>query len=102
VSAVPASGQYTSTALAAARFGYELVLWTTQMAEAEYVGDPAGHAQEMVRRVTPGAILLGHDIGTPERLVALEGLPDMIEGLRARGYGFVTVSQLIADAAPLL
>jgi peptidoglycan/xylan/chitin deacetylase (PgdA/CDA1 family) len=87
-----------STALAATRLGYELVLWTTQMAEGEFPGNPAGHAREIVRRVTPGTILLAHDIGDPSRLVALRGLPDMITSLRDRGYQFVTVSQLMADA----
>jgi len=81
--------------LAAAELGYEVVLWSLQMLESDFPGDPAGHARHIVERVTPGAILLAHDIGASDRLVALRGLPDMIAGLRGRGYEFVTVSRLL-------
>jgi peptidoglycan-N-acetylglucosamine deacetylase len=86
-----------SAALAAARLDYELVLWTVQMLEGEFPDDPVGHAREIVSRVTPGTILLAHDVGPPNRLVALHGLPDLITGLRKRGYEFVTVSRLMAE-----
>jgi peptidoglycan-N-acetylglucosamine deacetylase len=82
--------------LAAAELGYEVVLWSLQMLESEFPGDPAGHARHIVERVTPGAILLAHDIGASDRLVALTGLPDMITGLRRRGFEFVTVSELLS------
>ncbi|MET8233502.1 polysaccharide deacetylase family protein [Micromonospora sp. NPDC005298] len=80
---------------AAARLDYRLVLWSLQMVEREYPHDPAGHARRIVAEVRPGAIVLGHDVGDQRRLVALRGLPDMIIGLRARGYTFVTVSALL-------
>ncbi|MEV0153228.1 polysaccharide deacetylase family protein [Micromonospora sp. NPDC050686] len=80
---------------AAARLDYRLVLWTLQMVESEFPDDPAGHARRIVENVRPGTILLAHDVGTRRRLVALDGLPDMIAGLRGRGYRFVTVSQLL-------
>jgi len=82
--------------LAATRLDYRVVLWSLQMLESEFPGDPAGHARHIVAQTTPGAILLAHDIGDPDRLVAIEGLPDMVAGLRARGFEFVTVSQLMA------
>lgn len=88
-----------STALAASRMGYQIVLWTTQMTEGRFPGDPAGHAREMVARVKPGCILLAHDVGEPIRLVALRGLPEMIEGIRAKGYEFRTVGGLLAETA---
>ncbi|MCW3844102.1 polysaccharide deacetylase family protein [Micromonospora yasonensis] len=84
---------------AAARLDYRLVLWTLQMVEGEFPHDPTGHARRIVADVQPGTILLGHDVGTEQRLVALRGLPDMITGLRARGYTFVTVSQMLSRAA---
>ena len=83
---------------AAARLDYRLVLWTLQMVEGEFPNDPAGHARRIVADVQPGTILLGHDAGMERRLVALRGLPDMITGLRARGYTFVTVSHLFGRA----
>ncbi|MET8360737.1 polysaccharide deacetylase family protein [Micromonospora sp. NPDC005171] len=80
---------------AAARLDYRLVLWSLQMVEREFPDDPAGHAQRIVAGVRPGTIVLGHDVGARRRLVALRGLTDMIDGLRSRGYRFVTVSALL-------
>ncbi|MBG6069909.1 polysaccharide deacetylase family protein [Micromonospora ureilytica] len=86
---------------AAARLDYRLVLWSLQMVEREFPDDPAGHARRIVERVRPGTIVLGHDVGARRRLVALRGLTDMINGLRSRGYTFVTVSALLgAGVAP--
>ncbi|HWH00491.1 MAG TPA: polysaccharide deacetylase family protein [Pilimelia sp.] len=89
-----------STLLAASRLGYEVVLWSGQMLESEYPDDPAGHAAYVVAQAEPGAILLAHDTGPPDRLVAIRGLPDMITGMRSRGFEFVTVSELLAAAHP--
>jgi peptidoglycan-N-acetylglucosamine deacetylase len=54
--------------------------------------------QRVLRRAHPGAIVDLHDAegtrGAPGRL--LEALPAMIAGLRERGYGFATVSDLLA------
>jgi peptidoglycan/xylan/chitin deacetylase (PgdA/CDA1 family) len=88
--------------LAAAELGYEVVLWSLQMLESEFPDDPAGHARHIVERVEPGAILLAHDIGASDRLVALNGLPDMVAGLRRRGFEFVTVSDLMRHHAGLV
>lgn len=81
--------------LAASRLNYGVVLWSLQMLESLYPNDPAGHARHIVANTEPGSILLAHDIGAKDRLVALRGLPDMITGLRARGFEFVTVSDLL-------
>ena len=48
---------------------------------------------------SPGDIILAHDVGADRRLVALRGLAAMIDGLRARGFGFATVSDLVATRA---
>lgn len=85
--------------LAAARLDYRVVLWSLQMVESEFPGNPAGHAEHIVSRTEPGAILLAHDIGNSDRLVALAGLPDLITGLRGRGFEFATVSQLMSETA---
>lgn len=89
-----------ATLAAALRLRYRLVLWSHQMTEAKYAGDPAGHARHIVADVQPGAILLAHDVGDDRRLVALRGLADMIGGLRSRGFEFTTVSGLLSAAAP--
>jgi peptidoglycan/xylan/chitin deacetylase (PgdA/CDA1 family) len=52
--------------------------------------------QRMVQGAKPGAILLAHDIhpGT------IEAMPQTIAQLKAKGYGFATVSQLLALREP--
>ncbi|WP_433532297.1 polysaccharide deacetylase family protein [Micromonospora sp. CA-263727] len=85
-----------STLAAAVRMGYQLVLWSQQMREADFPDDPAGQARRIVADVHPGAIILAHDVGRRERLVSLHALPEIIDQLRARGYEFATVSQLLA------
>src|SRR6266511_4406502 len=89
-----------STLLAADSLGYDLVLWSHQMHEQMYRDNPTGQVRDIVGRVTPGAIVLAHDVGSPERLVALRQLGAMFSGLRARGYRFVTVSELMAIGKP--
>ena len=84
-----------STVLAADAMGYDIVLWSHQMRERRYAGDPAGQARDLIGAARPGSIVLAHDAGDERRLVALGALPAMIAGLRARGYRFVTVSELL-------
>jgi peptidoglycan/xylan/chitin deacetylase (PgdA/CDA1 family) len=43
-------------------------------------------------------MLLAHDTGKADRLVAIRGLPKMIERLKGRGFEFVTASDLLAEA----
>jgi len=85
-----------ATLLAANQHGYEVVLWSRQMHEAKYVRNEPGQVKEVVEGVTPGQIVLAHDVGADDRLVALRHLGEMFTGLRQRGYRFVTVSELLA------
>jgi peptidoglycan/xylan/chitin deacetylase (PgdA/CDA1 family) len=85
-----------ATLLAANRNGYDVVLWSRQMHEAKYVKNEAGQVAEIVDGVGPGQIVLAHDVGPDDRLVALKHLGEMFTGLRARGFRFVTVSELLA------
>jgi peptidoglycan/xylan/chitin deacetylase (PgdA/CDA1 family) len=85
-----------STLMAADKLGYNLVLWSHQMQESAYVNDPAGQADEIIKNVQPGEIVLAHDVGAQDRLVALRQLGAMFTGLRARGFRFVTVTELLA------
>ena len=85
-----------AAALAAAELGYQMILWSRKMREATY--NTRQQVEVVLRETTPGTILLAHDVGAADRLVSLRGLPDMITGLRARGFEFVTVSDLIASA----
>jgi peptidoglycan/xylan/chitin deacetylase (PgdA/CDA1 family) len=90
-----------STLLAAASLGYNVVLWSETMHEAKYRSNPAGQVSDIVEHTTPGSIVLAHDVGTSARLVALRRLGEMIAGLRARGYRFVTVSELMTLGKPV-
>ncbi|XVV13262.1 polysaccharide deacetylase family protein [Actinoplanes sp. CA-131856] len=86
-----------STVLAADAMGYDIVLWSHQMRERRFAGDPKAQADDLISGMRPGSIILAHDAGTQRRLVALDALPTMIAGLRARGYRFVTVSELLGS-----
>ncbi|MFD0517431.1 polysaccharide deacetylase family protein [Paractinoplanes durhamensis] len=88
-----------STVLAADSMAYDLILWDRQMHERRFKDDPAGQARDIVDTVRPGSIILAHDAGDQRRLVALKALRDIVSGVKARGFEFVTVSDLIADGA---
>ena len=48
----------------------------------------------MLAGVKPGAIILTHD-GGGDRRQTLAAIPSIIRTLKARGYGFVTVPDLL-------
>jgi peptidoglycan-N-acetylglucosamine deacetylase len=93
----PPLGNIGGTTLSAAgQLGYHIVLWSLKMREA-YLGHPPSRLVDyIVDECEPGTILLAHDTGHRDRLVAIRGLPAMIRGLRARGFEFVTVPDLLA------
>ena len=66
------------------------------MHEGAYVNHEEGQVAEIVNGVQRGQIVLAHDVGADDRLVALRHLGEMFTGLRARGLRFVTVSELLA------
>lgn len=73
----------------------DVVLWSVDPLDWKRPG--AGVvADRLVQGAHPGAILLAHDIhpGT------IEAVPEVIERLKAKGYGFATVSQLFALQEP--
>jgi peptidoglycan/xylan/chitin deacetylase (PgdA/CDA1 family) len=96
----PPYGNIGGTTLSAAgSLGYGLVLWSIKMLEKTYEKHPAGLVDYIVGNTRPGTILLAHDTGHRDRLVALRNLATMIHGLRAKGFEFVTVSDLIQAGA---
>ncbi|MBP2636566.1 MAG: pdaC [Firmicutes bacterium] len=90
----PPGGLYNSQILETARErGYSVILWSIDPQDwncppKEKVID------EVLSKVKPGSIILLHDgqypLPTPKALGAI------IDGLRERGYTFVTVSELLA------
>jgi peptidoglycan/xylan/chitin deacetylase (PgdA/CDA1 family) len=84
-----------STVLAADSLNYDIVLWSHQMREKTFRNDPQAQARDIIDSVGPGSIVLAHDVGPVRRLVALSRLREMFAGLKARGFRFVTVSELM-------
>lgn len=69
----------------------DVILWSVDPLDWKRPGASVV-AQRLIEGATPGGILLAHDIhpGT------IEAMPETIAQLKAKGYGFVTVSQLLA------
>ena len=89
----PPGVQYNDKVLGVAQsLGYVTVSWTVGAKDYE-TGTTAGFIQDRVlNRTAPGAIILLHQ-DTPATVAAL---PAIIDGLRAQGYTFVTISQMLA------
>lgn len=85
-----------TTLLAADAFGYDIVLWSQRMPENEYRVDPAAIVARVVAEARPGAIMLAHDVGNPDRLITIDNLKAIVQGLRLKGLRLVTVSELLA------
>lgn len=83
---------------AAAGLGYPLILWSLELEHHPWK-TPQQLAQRAIGLARPGAIILAHD-GEPDRPTdhskTLQALPILIDGLRAKGYRFVTVPELLA------
>lgn len=76
--------------------GLDVILWSVDPNDWKKPG--AGVvARRLIEGAHPGAILLAHDIH-PGTIAAM---PQTIAGLKAKGYSFATVSELLAmDEAP--
>lgn len=91
----PPGGDYSlKVGTTANSLGYTLILWTDD--PADYSRPPGEVLMDRtLRRADCGGIILIHD-GVAET-VAL--LPVMLQDLRARGFEFVTIDQMLADPA---
>jgi peptidoglycan/xylan/chitin deacetylase (PgdA/CDA1 family) len=82
------------------KVGERCVLWSVQP-EGRRARPAAEQSARVLRRAHPGAIVDLHDAegvaGAPARLVA--ALPAILDGLRAAGYRFATVSELLESPA---
>ena len=72
------------------------MLWSLKMRESYLGHPPSRQVDYIVNTCEPGTILLAHDTGHRDRLIAIRHLPEMIRGLKARGFAFVTVPDLLA------
>jgi peptidoglycan-N-acetylglucosamine deacetylase len=77
-------------------FGYRIILWDVDPLDWKRPG-PAVVTRRIVRETRPGSIILSHDIhpGT------IQAMPGTFDQLQAKGFKFVTVSELIAMGKPM-
>jgi peptidoglycan/xylan/chitin deacetylase (PgdA/CDA1 family) len=84
-----------AVASAAADRGYAQVLWDVDTQDWLNL-DVAVTTQRALEGARPGAIVLMHDIHP----TTVQAVPGIIEALRAQGYTFVTVPQLLGAVRP--
>ena len=77
-------------------FGYEIILWDVDPLDWKRPG-PAVVRSRILKETRPGSIVLSHDIhpGT------IEAMPSTFDELEAKGFKFVTVSELLDMATPI-
>ncbi|MEP7054649.1 MAG: polysaccharide deacetylase family protein [Actinomycetota bacterium] len=78
----------------ASRLEYDVLMWSLQFHEDAF--DAAGNVSYIADKLVPGTVLLAHDYGNASRQVDLDALPALIDAVRARGYEFVTASELLS------
>ncbi|HWI95120.1 MAG TPA: polysaccharide deacetylase family protein [Solirubrobacterales bacterium] len=92
----PPGGAIDSAVIgAAAADGLRTITWDVDPADWSTPGTGAIYSR-VVDAAQPGSIILMHDGGGP-RDETLAALPQIIDTLRARGYGFATVTDLLGQ-----
>lgn len=76
-------------------FGYRIIIWDVDPLDWKRPG-PSVVTSRIVHGAGPGSIILAHDIHPP----TIEAMPATFEQLQAKGFKFVTVSELLAMAKP--
>ena len=71
-------------------FGYSTIMWSVDPQDWRRPGVSVVTSR-LVNGAHPGAILLAHDIHPP----TIQAMPATLDQLLAKGYQFVTVSQLM-------
>jgi peptidoglycan/xylan/chitin deacetylase (PgdA/CDA1 family) len=72
-------------------FGYKVILWDVDPLDWKRPG-PSVVARRIIAGARPGSIILSHDIHPP----TIEAMPQVFDALLAKGFKFVTVSELLA------
>jgi peptidoglycan/xylan/chitin deacetylase (PgdA/CDA1 family) len=93
----PPYGAFTPNqqAWAHRKWGYKCILWDVDTLDWKIRN--AGHVQSYILGHTnPGSIILTHDI----HKTTIDAMPGAIDGLLAKGFKFVTVSELLAMDRP--
>jgi peptidoglycan/xylan/chitin deacetylase (PgdA/CDA1 family) len=74
-------------------FGYKIILWDVDPQDWKRPGSSVV-AQRIIAGARPGSIILSHDIH-PGTIAAM---PQVFDALLAKGFKFVTVSELLSLA----
>jgi len=77
-------------------FGYRTIIWDVDPLDWKRPG-PNVVRERILSETKPGSIILAHDIHAP----TIEAMPGTFDQLEAKGFKFVTVSELLAMANPL-
>ncbi|GLU48577.1 polysaccharide deacetylase family protein [Nocardiopsis ansamitocini] len=77
--------------------GLPMIMWDVDTLDWQH-RDSAKTVKSAIADTTPGSVVLFHDIHRP----TVDAIPQVLRGLRAKGYHFVTVSHLFGgqDLAP--
>jgi peptidoglycan/xylan/chitin deacetylase (PgdA/CDA1 family) len=78
------------------QFGYRIILWDVDPLDWKRPG-PAVVRSRILKETHPGSIILSHDIHPP----TIEAMPSTFDELIAKGFKFVTVSELLGMATPV-
>jgi len=73
--------------------GRTTVLWDVSVERSDESDDQT--VKRVIASVHPGSIILAHDGGIPNRAKTVRVIPRILEGLSARGYEVVSVSELL-------
>jgi len=76
-------------------FGQKVIMWSLDPLDWKYRSS-ARVTKEILQNVRPGSIVLAHDI----HATTVNAMPGTLDGLIAKGYRFVTVTELIAMDRP--
>src|SRR5439155_15012101 len=77
------------------QFGYQIILWDVDPYDWKRPG-PSVVRNRILKETQPGSIVLSHEIHP----VTIEAMPSTFDALEAKGFRFVTVSELIQAAVP--
>jgi len=77
-------------------FGFKIIIWDVDPLDWKRPGSSVV-AQRIISATRPGSIILSHDIHSG----TVDAMPQVFDALLAKGYKFVTVSELLAmDKGP--
>jgi peptidoglycan/xylan/chitin deacetylase (PgdA/CDA1 family) len=79
-----------------ATYGYKTILWDVDTLDWQH-RNPAKTEAIALAKAQPGSIILQHDI----HKTTVDAMPATLDGLVAKGFKFVTVSELLAMDRPV-